>query len=233
MARTTDTRARVRALAEQLAASGEEPSPTVIRRMLGRGSLETVVDELRRWREDTAPIAQPSHGEPANAAPDLATPAHRPSGLAELLLPLQQAIESLNQRIADQDVRHAAETALAYERFAAVQKMAMVAIDEAREQARFWKQEAERVRLDAETRADTYRDAMRAAQAEAGRLADILERSETTRAASTHLNDVVPSPPHMAPLTAGAAAILATSGLPAPAPAPDSPAYDLDGYANE
>jgi hypothetical protein len=223
MARISDTRARVRALAEQYAARGEEPSPTAIRRALGRGSASTVVDELRRWREDTAKPAPPQPPAPSPATHP--TAAEVPSALAALLQPLHYAIEALGRRIEEQDQRHAVQTALAYERFAAVQKMAMVAIDEAREQTRFWKQEAERAKLDAETRADTYRDAMRSAQAEARRLTELLDAKSPTAP------PVALPQPQIAPLAQGARAIVPTGEL--PEATAFSRGYDPDGYTNE
>jgi hypothetical protein len=52
MARFTDTRQQVRHLADQLIAEGQTPSPTLIREMLGKGSLNTIVSELKEWRSD-------------------------------------------------------------------------------------------------------------------------------------------------------------------------------------
>lgn len=68
MARTTDTRAQVRALADQLHAAGTIPTPTVIREMLGTGSPNTIVDELRKWSQQknsgaakSKPLSEPSN----------------------------------------------------------------------------------------------------------------------------------------------------------------------------
>lgn len=74
MPRFTDTRAEVRRIARELSRAGGTPTPTVVREMLGRGSMNTVVDELRRWRaeeemphrERTAvPAAEQSPARPA------------------------------------------------------------------------------------------------------------------------------------------------------------------------
>lgn len=52
MARTTDTRTRVRELANRIHAEGGTPTPTLIREMLGSGSPNTIVSELRAWSAD-------------------------------------------------------------------------------------------------------------------------------------------------------------------------------------
>jgi hypothetical protein len=54
MARITDTRARVRELADHVSAQGLEPTPSIIRKLLGKGSPNTIVDELKAWAADRA-----------------------------------------------------------------------------------------------------------------------------------------------------------------------------------
>lgn len=61
MGRVTDTRARVREAAALLRSKGVEPTPTKIRKLLGAGSPNVIVDELRKLREA---------GYPAEAAQD-------------------------------------------------------------------------------------------------------------------------------------------------------------------
>jgi len=230
MARTNDTRARVRALAEEFSARGEEPSPTVILRILGRGSASTVVDELRRWREETAkpseaPVALSHQSDAVSASPiDEALPR-----VAELLEPLTEAISRLTQRLDEQERSYAAQLALAYDRFTAVQKMAMVAIDEAREQTRFWKQEAERAKLESSAQVDTYRDAMRSAQGEARRLAELLEVHQAT--ARPQQTDRMRIPP--APTLAGIGSAPASAVTPTLRETAVSRQYDPDGRAEE
>lgn len=227
MSRTSQTRSRVRELAEELSLKGEEPTPTVILRLLGKGSPNTVVDELRKWREENARPTQ--HADYLPRRTETATSSHPdPSLLRELLEPVTAAIQALTQRLDEQDKSYAAQLALAYDRFTAVQKMAMVAIDEAREQARFWKQEAERVKLETAVQADTYRDAMKAAQAEARRLSELLQAhqdapSSLPREAST----IVPPTPSIAALRGPAKSQLSTPG-----PAGQRH-YDPDGRSDE
>lgn len=225
MARTTDTRARVRELAEELISKGEEPTPTIILRMLGRGSPNTIVDELRRWRETTAKSLQPATHEAAAAIAEHSEVSTLPR-LLELLTPLTTAIEGLTRRVDEQDKAHAAETALAYERFHAVQKMAMVAIDEAREQTRFWKQEAERAKLDSAVQVDTYRDAMRSAQGEARRLAELLQLHHDGSGAPPNGARKVPPTPSLASI-GKAPTLAAPSVLREHAPRE----YDPDGHS--
>lgn len=70
MARVTDTRERVRDIAVQLSSQGVEPSPSLVRSLLGKGSPNTIVDELRAWKaeRERSPLAAPSQA-PAYAAP--------------------------------------------------------------------------------------------------------------------------------------------------------------------
>ncbi|MNR71635.1 hypothetical protein D3C71_22660 [compost metagenome] len=63
MARVTDTRAQVRKLANQLAAAGTTPTPTLIKQMLGKGSPNTIVSELAAWRADRQRAAEPQAPE--------------------------------------------------------------------------------------------------------------------------------------------------------------------------
>ena len=49
MARVTDTRAQVRRLAQELLDKGTKPTPTLIKQLLGRGSPNTIVSELKAW----------------------------------------------------------------------------------------------------------------------------------------------------------------------------------------
>jgi len=232
MARTNDTRSRVRELAAELASQGQEPSPTVIMRMLGRGSPNTIVDELRRWKEETAIDAQRASSVPA-ATPSAKgddTATSTLSQLRQLLEPLSNAVQHLSQRIDEQEKAHAAQVALAYDRFTAVQKMAMVAIDEAREQTRFWKQEAERAKFEASAQADSYRDAMRSAQGEARRLAELLHLHQAGSAAVPGASLRVPPSPSLPGVGAAPAHSKGTPG-------PREPAlprqYDPDGHADE
>lgn len=65
MARYTDTRALVRKAAQDIDRSGQVPTPSLIRGILGTGSMNTIVDELRRWREAQGPVFKQSVALPA------------------------------------------------------------------------------------------------------------------------------------------------------------------------
>lgn len=61
MAKTTDTRERVRELAAKIYSEGGTPTPTLIRTLLGKGSPNTIVDELKaiqRERDAGTPALQ-------------------------------------------------------------------------------------------------------------------------------------------------------------------------------
>lgn len=201
MPRVTNTRERVRALADELAARGEEPTPTVILRALGKGSPSTVVDELKKWRStrsaqtstpvrtavqsslasDNGPAAL-ELGRNPKATPTEGVPGSCTTALLQELRAtvagLTEAVAGLGQEIKEQDARYERGLALAYERLGGVQKMALMAIDEAREQARFWKEQAAVAKDDAKVKTEAYRQAMLAAQSEARRLAEDLRKRE-------------------------------------------------------
>ncbi len=194
MARFTDTRFKVRALADEALARGEDPSPTAILRALGRGSASTVVDELRKWRHERQALLQRrsrtgfqdgSSGADIERMSEASTVATRPEepssstgGCEQLTAQVLEELRQLATRLADIDARHELRQALSYERLEGVQKMALMAIEEAREQARFWKQAAQQARDEAAVKADAYRQAMLAAQSESRRLGERVRELE-------------------------------------------------------
>lgn len=100
MARVTDTRQRVRELAGQLASQGIEPTPSLIRSFLGKGSPNTGVDELRRWKDEQSP-AVPSVAAPGVQPPSAQIGSPMPiekAALQELAVTLAKA----NQMLATQ-----------------------------------------------------------------------------------------------------------------------------------
>lgn len=102
MARSTDTRQRVREIAAQLSAQGTEPTLTLVRGLLGKGSPNTIVEELRKWREQQAGSLPPTNS-PAGAPPSPAqksSPLPAPVGLDEVLRSLQSARELLARQAA-------------------------------------------------------------------------------------------------------------------------------------
>lgn len=176
MSRYTTTRDQVRALANTLYLEGTEPTSTLILKRLGKGSPNTVVDELRKWKaartaELQAPPAslpalqeQDSFGEdclaggPAQPMPARAEPNEENS-----------AVETLTRNVAELTVKMS-ELDIAIQRLDGIRTMALKQIDEARGQARYWEEEARRLRGESSAREQAYRQAMYAAQSQADEL---------------------------------------------------------------
>jgi hypothetical protein len=93
MSRQTDTRMQVRALADKLLAEGGTPTPTLIRQLLGKGSPNTIVDELAKWRESRETPSQQLAGAPQRSIHEVVSRL----GLEDLGSYLETA-ESLMQR---------------------------------------------------------------------------------------------------------------------------------------
>lgn len=69
MARATDTRQRVREVADQLFSQGQRPTPTIIMGILGKGSPNTVVSELKAWNQNKVLLpVSPDNVTPASEA---------------------------------------------------------------------------------------------------------------------------------------------------------------------
>ncbi|MCC5609612.1 DNA-binding protein [Nostoc sp. CHAB 5834] len=95
MSRSTSTRAKVRAIADQIASQGGDPTPTLVRSLLGGGSPNTIVDELRSWKaaRDSSGTT-PSGPKPLVPPPPMASrETVEKMGLAELASALQTASE--------------------------------------------------------------------------------------------------------------------------------------------
>ena len=101
MPRVTDTRERVRALANRIAQEGGKPNPTLIRQMLGGGSPNTIVDELKKWAGERATPTSPAK-ETAGALERI--------GMLELSNVLKEALAQ-NQK--QQEFLHQASVLLA------------------------------------------------------------------------------------------------------------------------
>lgn len=99
MARTTDTRAQVRAAADKLAAAGTTPTPTLVKGLLGKGSNTTIVDELRKWTQERAAPGSESGTEPGVATP-AALERLGASEAAALVASASQAAKELEESLA-------------------------------------------------------------------------------------------------------------------------------------
>lgn len=164
MPRFTDTRAQVRIFAQKIHDEGGTPTPKLIRQLLGKGSPNTIVDELRAWSASVtrAPLPENSsvmaferaglkevafYLEKAAAqsteqkafleqAKGLLQASHKLpvalSGMAEKFQELAQKLED-DRSWMEQELRKMNE------RFEAVQRRALLQIDEARTEAIRWK----------------------------------------------------------------------------------------------
>ena len=166
MGRTSDTRARVRALAVVWTREGRELTPTLVREALGGGSSTTIVDELRRFREDalaqaildpgtaaadegmTHSGAEAPAQAPAPTSNCAGEPGEQPVGLIEAAA-LKASVDALT-----------AELSKAMARFDAMQKRMLREIDEARETARYWKDVADKAQAENRSQLESYRNSM-------------------------------------------------------------------------
>lgn len=182
MARLTPTRALVRKYAQQIHEQGGTPTLAMLKRMLGnKGSPNTVLDELRRWQEDLGarPAAAPAHaGQPrtapatsdeeaASASAEVASVAKQLQDAAaslrtaEALPALVQALttqfNALGERLAADRQWMQKELELMNARFEAVQRRALLQIDEARGEATKWREK----HLQVQAEFATWKDANR------------------------------------------------------------------------
>jgi hypothetical protein len=177
MTRLTTTRARVRELADTLSAKGIEPTSTLILARLGKGSPNTVVDELRRWRADKGLAAPNTRTTSPAGVPDNANAGDQAVG--EHVAALRQSLALLTP-FADSIVRSTgdlgrltsqiAELNAAVQRLDGIRLLALKQIDEARGLARYWEEEARRLREESTGREQAYRLGMYAARSESDTL---------------------------------------------------------------
>lgn len=69
MSRATDTRQRVREIADQMVSKGQKPTPTTILAILGKGSPNTIVSELKAWNLEKTDSSEPLKSETAQKGP--------------------------------------------------------------------------------------------------------------------------------------------------------------------
>lgn len=132
MTRSTDTRALVREAAEKLFRQGKTPTPTIVRELLGKGSPNTIVSELRAWS------AEKAGDPPSSTAPALRAPAAPLENLEQL----EQLVRRLEAaaKLPATPTEHVEQALRGVElRFEGVQKYMLLQVAEAREEASKWK----------------------------------------------------------------------------------------------
>ncbi len=158
MTRRTDTRERVRALAQELANRGLVPTPGAIREQLGGGSPNTIVDELRKWRESQQQASNDTTGHKhsvSRASESVPCPSVDHVAGEPLLRQMQALVakvDALTKAVEQQGINT--------ERLDDAQRRALLLIDEARGRGRYWEEEARRLRVENREKEEHYRQAM-------------------------------------------------------------------------
>lgn len=168
MTRSTDTRAKVRAAADEIAARGGAPTPTMVLSMLESGSPNTVVDELRKWRLARAPslpggaesptpdtplqsrVTQLEFRTSTTLAQQARTLENLERGMATLLARLEGPNPLPAQNARDQSSTLTGDTAAAIKslatQFDGMQRYMLLQINEAREETIRWRAKAVKTR---------------------------------------------------------------------------------------
>lgn len=167
MPKATDTREKTRAAHALFVARGETPSARQILRHIGGGSLSTITDELAKIGNASAVPALPSPSPtptpealPAEARTAPEIPVAIVHELANMTAAMRQLVESLGAVQAEvQELRNGGTEQLrvAYERYEAVQRLALQQVDLARQEARDYKARLAALSMDYETREDAMR----------------------------------------------------------------------------
>ncbi len=157
------TREKAREAFAMLSARGEAPSAGQIAEIIGGGNLATISDELSKLSAGagsaTPAIAQPqtalspgkeSHHDQVPVMHELVVMRERMEQLTNTLGAMAAELKELRVGAADQ-------LRVAYERFEAVQRLALQQVDLARQEARDAKSRLAAVTLDSETREDAMR----------------------------------------------------------------------------
>ena len=191
MSRSPQARQRIRDVADELVARGVEPTPKEVRAIIGKGSPNTIGSELRRWREareaaQTESAQVPSQAPGAPVEPSLVTEVAR---LGTTLSGLAAQLEGGLAGLADaaREWRQLAqehgsdrgwmkeELLKLNERFEGVQRRMLLSVEEARDEARRWKESAAGAREELTTWRATMQQRQDALIAENGRLKGLLE----------------------------------------------------------
>jgi hypothetical protein len=202
VARLTNTRTNVREAAQRILESGGNPTPTVIRAMLGgKGSPNTIVQELRKFMgEQQAPTAVQVSSVQAiervglkELAALLAETVVLNTGIQNSINELSMRMSAVSTTIAELEELKSIFVSLSNNlsldkaliskelsgvaaRFDSIQKIMLVGVDEAREAAKAWKQKYIVTRDDAETWRITMTQKLNKQQEELAYLKGKLER---------------------------------------------------------
>lgn len=242
----------MRELAEAMCAKGIEPTSTLVLARLAKGSPNTVVDELRRWRAERG--VQPSRPVGADTSPPV--PSAAPAVPAVDVAPLAQMLDQLGPLAGSIEksmlglgllTSQISELNVAVQRLDGVRILTLKQIDEARGLARYWEEEARRLRDEGREQEQAYRMAMYSARAESDTLRGQVEelrrivatlqlggntsvQRERGRVATLQLEATVTPTP--APVAGSVAWTEQRAQTAVPSPPPSSFAnYDPDGTA--
>jgi hypothetical protein len=158
--KVTDTRGKTREVYARLTANGEVPSARQVLRLLGTGSLSTISDELAKLtaaspvEPPASTIREPELEErpplPIEISRELASLQGELARVTESLTTISSTLEAMS-KTSEEQLR------IAYERYEAVQRMALQQVDLARQEAREAKARLASLSLDSETREDAMR----------------------------------------------------------------------------
>lgn len=174
MSRVTDTRVRVHEIASRLHLQGKTPTVALVRSILGKGSPNTIVEELKAWRGSQPQAAAQPVGLGGFAESQLprstpAAPSTLPSGIDwELLNKLEHtqselaeglsffrdalgAVSELAKVLKEERDLVNKSLSQAQDRFDGLQRHMLMSIDSAREETRIWRERAKQAQGEVET----------------------------------------------------------------------------------
>jgi hypothetical protein len=185
MGRKSETRERVRQVAEELAAQGIVPTSRKLLELLGKGSLSTITDELELWQRGPASANRP---EKAGAL-ELPPPAAEFGGafpllelqgrqIAQLLVNNEKTtneLEAIRIELISLRKTHEEQLAIAYNRYEAVQRHALLQVDEARQNAAQLRERVKQLTSELDTREMAHSGKLQSVREENARLRGMLE----------------------------------------------------------
>lgn len=189
MGRKSETRERVRELADELAKEGIVPSSRKILEMLGKGSLSTITDELELWQRGPNPTPPPLDASPRSAVPEAAGADMGPlTPLLELLTArleqvltnsemMAKELSTIRSELTELKRTHQEQLDIAYKRYEAVQRHALLQVDEARQNSGQLRERVKSLSAELDTRETAHSGKLQAVREENARLRGMLEAS--------------------------------------------------------